>query len=120
MDEKTRALVLGATGHIGAHVVRALLAKGYAVRAAFRAPRYRFVLDGLPVEAFPLDLEDANRLGTALALPHALGWRPFITSPRQLDNRVRLCFVIECETYRIFPPCQAADAGTGRFRSGSH
>ena len=57
-----RALVLGATGHIGSHVVRALLDRGYAVRASYRNPRYAFLLDGLPVERIPLDLEDARSL----------------------------------------------------------
>jgi dihydroflavonol-4-reductase len=61
-----RALVLGATGHIGAHVVRALLGRGYAVRATYRDPRYTFLLDGLPVERMPLDLEDASRLRSAV------------------------------------------------------
>ena len=62
----TRALVLGATGHIGAHVVRALLGKGYAVRASYRNPRYRFVLDGLPVERVHVDVEDPRQLRAAL------------------------------------------------------
>ena len=62
----TRALVLGATGHIGAHVVRALLGKGYTVRASYRNPRYRFVLNGLPVEQIPVDVENAQQLRTAL------------------------------------------------------
>ena len=57
-----RALVLGATGHIGSHVVRALLNRGYAVRAMSRNPRYAFLLDGLPVERVQLDLEDARQL----------------------------------------------------------
>jgi len=58
----SRALVFGATGHIGSHVVRALLGRGYAVRAAYRSPRYAFLLDGLPVERVQLDLEDARHL----------------------------------------------------------
>lgn len=58
-----RALVVGATGHIGSHVVRALLGRGDAVRATYRNPRYAFLLDGLPVERVQLDLEDARHLG---------------------------------------------------------
>ena len=50
----SRALVFGATGHIGSHVVRALLGRGDAVRAAYRSPRYAFLLDGLPVERVAL------------------------------------------------------------------
>jgi dihydroflavonol-4-reductase len=62
----TRALVLGATGHIGAHVVRALLSKGYAVRASYRNPRYQFLLEGLPIERMQVEVEDAAQLGAAL------------------------------------------------------
>ena len=62
---KPKALVLGATGHIGAHVVRALLEAGYTVRAAYRTPAYRFVLDGLPVEWSQVNLDDATQLRKA-------------------------------------------------------
>lgn len=81
-----RALVLGATGHIGAHVVRALLAKGYAVRAAFRTPRYRFVLEALPIETVQLDVDDAAALRRALegceAVFHCAGFYPGFTDRR--------------------------------------
>lgn len=77
----TDALVLGATGHIGAHVVRALLAGGYRVRAAYRSERYLPVLDGLEVERVRVDLEDPERqLGPALEgcrwVFHAAGYYP--------------------------------------------
>lgn len=62
----TRALVLGATGHIGSHVVRALLKRGDAVRAAYRNPRYAFLLEGLPLERVQLDLDDARQLAGAV------------------------------------------------------
>ncbi|MBI4341200.1 MAG: NAD-dependent epimerase/dehydratase family protein [Candidatus Omnitrophica bacterium] len=61
-----QALVLGATGHIGAHVVRALLAEGHSVRAAYRSGRFLHVIDGLPVERVRVDLD------TLEGLPHAL------------------------------------------------
>ena len=61
-----RALVLGATGHIGAHVVRALLADGHQVRAAYRNDRYLHVLEGLPVERVRVDLESLEGLPEAL------------------------------------------------------
>ena len=61
-----RALVFGATGHIGSHVVRALLNRGYAVRATYRNPRYAFLLEGLPVERVQLDLEDTRQLGSTV------------------------------------------------------
>lgn len=82
-----RAVVLGATGHIGAHVVRALLAKGYAVRAVYRNPRHRLVLDGLPVEQAPCDIEEAASLrrvleGCTLAV-HCAGYYPRLTERRE-------------------------------------
>ena len=61
-----RALVLGATGHIGAHIVRALLAEGHQVRAAYRSERFLSVLEGLPVERVRVDLD------TLAGLPEAL------------------------------------------------
>ncbi len=61
-----RALVLGATGHIGAHIVRALLNEGHEVRAAYRTERFLHVLQGLPVERIHVDLDTLNGLGEAL------------------------------------------------------
>ena len=61
-----RAVVLGATGHIGAHVVRALLDAGHEVRAAYRREAYLKVLDGLPVERVRVDLETLQGLREAV------------------------------------------------------
>ena len=66
-----RALVLGTTGHIGSHVVRALLAEGHQVRAAYRADRFSFLLDGLPLERARVDLETLEGLREAL---EGCGW----------------------------------------------
>lgn len=83
----TRALVLGATGHIGAHVARALVAHGYHVHAAYRDPRYRFVLDGLPVTTSQLDVEDAPQLRAAAdgceTVFHCAGFYPRFTDRRR-------------------------------------
>ena len=76
----TTALVLGATGHIGAHVVRALLAGGYTVRAASRSGRHAAVLDGLDVERIACDIEDAQQLRRAVdgceLVFHCAGYYP--------------------------------------------
>ena len=61
-----RALVLGATGHIGAHIVRALLAEGVSVRATYHHPPYLGVLNGLPIERVQVDLEQSDGLRAAL------------------------------------------------------
>ena len=75
-----KALVLGATGHIGAHVVRALLARGHTVRAAYRNEKYLSVLGGLPVERVKVDLNRSEELREALRgcgwVFHAAGFYP--------------------------------------------
>ncbi|MBI1952941.1 MAG: NAD-dependent epimerase/dehydratase family protein [Candidatus Omnitrophica bacterium] len=83
----TKALVLGATGHIGAHIARALLAEGHEVRAAYRDERYLHVLEGLPVERVRVDLDRPQELRRALEgrewVFHAAGYYPFPPKPRR-------------------------------------
>ena len=80
-----RALVLGATGHIGAHVVRALLAGGHEVRAAYRRDVHLNVLDGLPVERMRVDLETLQGLRGAVDgcawVFHAAAYYPGFRDP---------------------------------------
>lgn len=75
-----RALVLGATGHIGAHIVRALLRDGHQVRAAYRSEAALPVLEGLPVERVRADAETLEGMGRALEgcawVFHAAGYYP--------------------------------------------
>lgn len=75
-----RALVLGATGHIGAHIVRALLADGHEVRAAYRRDRYLSVLEGLTIARVRVDLEAPETLRAAATgcdwVFHAAGYYP--------------------------------------------
>ncbi len=75
-----RALVLGATGHIGAHTVRQLLLEGHTVRAAIRSERFISVLDKLPVERSHVDLDTGEGLKEALDgcdwVFHAAGYYP--------------------------------------------
>ncbi len=82
-----KALVLGATGHIGAHIVRALLAQGHQVRAAYRSERYLHVLEGLSVERVLVDLDKPSELRQALEgcewVFHAAGYYPFPPLPRE-------------------------------------
>ncbi len=51
-----RVAVTGATGHVGANVVRALLDAQIAVRALCRPNASRAALDGLPVETVTADI----------------------------------------------------------------
>ncbi|WP_399684915.1 NAD-dependent epimerase/dehydratase family protein [Xenophilus sp.] len=59
-------LVTGANGHLGNTLVRALLARGHAVRAGVRRMEDRQPLEGLPCERVRLDLLDADSLRRAL------------------------------------------------------
>jgi dihydroflavonol-4-reductase len=61
-----RALVTGANGFIGGHVVRAALDAGVEVRAMVREASDQRALDGLPVEIVHGDLTDADSLANAL------------------------------------------------------
>ncbi|MCS7221261.1 MAG: NAD-dependent epimerase/dehydratase family protein [Anaerolineae bacterium] len=61
-----KALVTGATGFIGAHVVRELLRQGFKVRALVREGSDRRSLEGLDVELALGDLRDQATLEKAL------------------------------------------------------
>ena len=61
-----KVLVTGATGFIGANVVRALLARGGDVRVLVRPTSDRGNLAGLPVEEAVGDLRDAEAVGRAV------------------------------------------------------
>lgn len=80
----TRAAVLGATGHIGAHIVRALLAEGHEVVAAYRRPEYLRVLEGLPIRRVRIDLDEPATLPGALEgcawVFHAAAFYPSFTA----------------------------------------
>ncbi len=61
-----RTFVTGGTGHIGANLVRALVARGEEVKALVRSPGDR-ALAGLDVEEVRADLRDVDGLRRAMA-----------------------------------------------------
>ena len=59
-------LVTGATGFLGAALVRAFLARGYPVRALVRAQSRRDNLAGLPIELVDGDIGDVDAVARAM------------------------------------------------------
>jgi dihydroflavonol-4-reductase len=82
-------LVTGGSGFLGAHVVRALLAEGRAVRCLVRGEKPAENLAGLSVEAVRGDLRDAASLQAAVdgaerVFHVAADYRLFTRRPRDL------------------------------------
>jgi dihydroflavonol-4-reductase len=80
-----KALVLGATGQLGANLVRALLEKGYQVRAFKRKTSKTIGITRLPIETADGDLMDRDSILQALkgcqVLFHAGPYYPSRTVP---------------------------------------
>ena len=89
-----KALLTGASGFVGGHVLRALLAAGAQVRCLVRDTSPRRNLDGRPVEVAVGDLRDADSLERAVEgcnqVYHcAADYRFFAVDPRELyDSNV--------------------------------
>lgn len=88
-----RVFVTGATGFVGSAVARALLARGYAVRALVRPGSDRTNLAGLDIEIVEGDLFDAASVEHAVAGSRyvfhvAADYRLWVAKPAQLiaDN----------------------------------
>jgi dihydroflavonol-4-reductase len=65
LNDELPVLVTGASGHIGANLVRALLGQNRRVRALVR--RHTTAVDGLPVEVVRADLRDGAAVSRACA-----------------------------------------------------
>ncbi len=82
-------LVTGATGFVGSAVARALVARGYRVRALVRASSDRRNLDGVAVEIALGDINDPATVARAVAgcryVVHlAADYRIWVPSPAQM------------------------------------
>ena len=62
-----KALVTGATGFVGSHITRQLIAAGHAVRALYRSKQKLSQLADLDLETVAGDLDDSARLERACA-----------------------------------------------------
>jgi dihydroflavonol-4-reductase len=82
-------LVTGGTGFVGAHVVRALLARGRGVRCLVRPASRRTNLEGLDLEIVEGDIRDPASLaraakGAEVVYHVAADYRLFTKDPREL------------------------------------
>src|SRR5258706_8170475 len=104
-------LVLGATGFIGGQAARALVERGYTVRALRRPGSTLRALEGLPVELATGDLRDRDSLLAAMrgvgGAIHAAGYYP----PNSLAPRCALRLAVA--GMRAVLEC-ACMAGVGR------
>ncbi len=89
-----RALVTGGTGFIGSHVVRALLDRGYRVRALVRPGSDRANLAGLEVEFVEGDVRDFRSVQAAVQgcslVFHVAALYSFWVRPRTLIDEVNV------------------------------
>ena len=80
MAQKPKILVLGATGLIGAHIARELVARGYPVRATRRESSQISHIADVDVEWVQADLDNPETLEAALegcmGVIHAAGFYP--------------------------------------------
>ncbi|MCR4404596.1 MAG: NAD-dependent epimerase/dehydratase family protein [Candidatus Acetothermia bacterium] len=89
-----KALVTGATGFIGANIVRALLERNYRVRALVRPDSNKRNLEGLEVELAVGDVRDLGSIRRALEgcslLFHGAALYSFWVRPRSLIYEVNV------------------------------
>jgi dihydroflavonol-4-reductase len=82
-------LLTGATGFLGSAIARALVARGYPVRALVRPETPRAVLEGVPVDCRPGDLTDPASVaramaGCAAAIHCAADYRLWVPDPARM------------------------------------
>jgi dihydroflavonol-4-reductase len=93
MGTSPKVLVTGANGHIGSHIVRAVLAEGWTPVGLIRAGCDRRSLTGLDLELRTGDLLDVESVDRAMrgieVLFHAAGvHRNFVADPAMMERPV--------------------------------
>ncbi|MCE2471846.1 MAG: NAD-dependent epimerase/dehydratase family protein [Anaerolineae bacterium] len=127
-----KALVTGATGFVGSHLVRQLIEAGHSVRALYRSEKKLSQLADLELEAVPGDLDDVALLERACAgcelVFHVAAkadywkdddrdalWRVNVEGTRNLLSAAksaavrRVVFTSSASTIGIRPDAQSAD-----------
>lgn len=66
-SDEPRVLVTGATGHLGANLVRRLLADGHRIRVLLRGDNVTGAIDNLDVERIDGDLRDLDSVRRAVS-----------------------------------------------------
>ena len=89
-----KALVIGASGQLGANLVRALLDKGHQVRGLTRPTSKTFTLEGLDLEKVTGDLADIDSLKRACrgiqVVYQTASYYPHVTIPAAVAKRQAL------------------------------
>jgi dihydroflavonol-4-reductase len=97
MADRKQAFVSGANGHIGNNLVKALLDRGYSVRASVRDAGDAVKLQGLPldrIEVVSLDVRDADRFaqvtaGTQVLFHLAATYKNYVRDAAEADEMTR-------------------------------
>lgn len=97
-DREGKVFVTGAAGHLGANLVRRLLADGRDVRVLLREGSDNGAIDGLPVERVYGDLRDGERLarqmrGCRLAY-HCAALISTLNATREAEREIFDCNVL--------------------------
>ncbi len=119
-----RAFVTGATGFIGANVVRVLLERGFSVRALVRPSSDRRNIEGLPIEVVAGDLRDLPSVKRGMAgcevAFHVGALYSFWVRPRRLIYEVNvdgtrnvLRAALECGAEAVVYTSSVAALGLG-------
>ncbi len=107
-----RALVTGATGFIGSHLVEELLRRGFEVRCLIRRTSDTRFLETLGVELVPVDYQDPDSLAPAVAnIDHVFHLAAVLTALTWEEYRRANVQATE----NLLAACRARNPGLRRF-----
>jgi Nucleoside-diphosphate-sugar epimerases len=118
-----KILVTGSTGFIGSHLIEELSKQGLALRAAYRpGDNFQFIdsdflIDGLDLESFPLELSDARSVAKAVAGCQIVFHTEHLFSYSERD-KARLYAINQQGTRNVMEACLAAGVERVVYTSG--